>query len=249
MAKKMGILDSIKVELQYLQSVKGHMTDEAYLDVCKDKQDVMEIQISRHDKLSTAASLELLEAIKAAKLPSPVQAALLSTIIEKGKSGSSMADKADEKAAEKCKQSCLNMCHIMPIWLWNVLTSPTTPDHELLPAMFRYMLSIGLVYAHEPTYVHIVSIMALCRLHTQPSQTIDPENCKKVGDELKTMIRTHRRKIKMPHYGQIRLYPKNMSDFQTQFPEVYARAFNSDKPENECATCPLDTILLAELEA
>ena len=61
------------------------------------------------------------------------------------------------------KQYCTSYKDLIHRRLWKVLLDKTSAYWQVVEAVANHMESMGLVYATEPTYVHITSIVCVCK--------------------------------------------------------------------------------------
>ena len=241
---------TVVTELAYLASIKEHSDEATFSCILSERQAQLESMICEGETLDAKLSLLLVDLVKKSEIPDHSKKTVINTIIGHRKKAQKSALQQDQEE-DKCKQSCLNYHLIMPYGLWKTMLNPDTPEHVLIPEMKKHMQNIGLVFANEPTYVHIIAIMVLCRMQCMVgNNNVDAFNCKNVMDSLKKAIRLERKKVFLPHYREIKLYPSNPDDFKNNFPLIFARAFNDDAPENQCCReCPLDLTHLGQLDA
>ena len=241
---------TVVTELAYLASIKEHSDEATFSCILSERQAQLESMICEGETLNAKLSLLLMDLVKKSEIPDHSKKTVINTIIGHRKKAQKSALQQDQEE-DKCKQSCLNYRLIMPYGLWKTMLNPDTPEHVLIPEMKKHMQNIGLVFANEPTYVHIIAIMVLCRMQCMVgNNNVDAFNCKNVMDSLKKAIRLERKKVMLPHYREIKLYPSNPDDFKKTFPLIFARAFNDDAPENQCCReCPLDLTHLGQLDA
>ena len=248
--KRKQLEQTVVTELAYLASIKEHSDEAVFSCILSERQAQLESMICEGETLDAKLSLLLVDLVKKSEIPDHSKKTVINTIIGHRKKAQKSALQQDQEE-DKCKQSCLNYHFIMPYGLWKTMLNPDTPEHVLIPEMKKHMQNIGLVFANEPTYVHIIAIMVLCRMQCMVgNNNVDAFNCKNVMDSLKKAIRLERKKVMLPHYREIKLYPSNAEDFKNNFPLIFARAFNDDAPENQCCReCPLDLTHLGQLDA
>ena len=248
--KRKQLEQTVVTELAYLASIKEHSDEATFSCILSERQAQLESMICEGETLDAKLSLLLVDLVKKSEIPDHSKKTVINTIIGHRKKAQKSALQQDQEE-DKCKQSCLNYHFIMPNWLWKTMLNPDTPEHVLIPEMKKHMQNIGLVFANEPTYVHIIAIMVLCRMQCMiGNNNVDAFNCKNVMEKLKKAIRLERKKLLLPHYREIKLYPSNAEDFKNNFPLIFARAFNDDAPENQCCReCPLDLTHLGQLDA
>eukprot|EP00973_Karenia_brevis_P090180 12401338-Karenia_brevis.AAC.1 len=205
----------------------------------------IELLIGEAPTVDTPVALALVTAIKKSEFPDHNKSVLTSSVYEKSTQSKPTAGHAD-----KIVQTAPLIENIMPKWLWTLMLDPATPDNVLISSVKKFLESIGLVYANEKTYQHIVSIMALCRLmQTSDNQAVDVRSCYHAMTTLRDNIRLFRRKVKLPHYGTILVYPSTIEEFKKAYPAIYNRAYPGDNPDNQCIKCPLDIDQLHQLDA
>jgi hypothetical protein len=106
------------------------------------------------------------------------------------------------------------------------------------------MQKMGLVYGNEYTYAHISSVLTLAAKMKEPGDpTIELTDVYVLSEKLKSNIRADRDRIKLPHYGEITMYPNTAEEFAKEHPTLYLSVFGDEG----AAKCPIDEASLGEL--
>jgi len=104
--------------------------------------------------------------------------------------------------------------------------------------MVSYAESIGLTNANEPTYAHMTSIMFTAHSMHRDCFEVDTSAALKCTKSLKEQIRMVAKRARMEHHGKVIVYPQCIEDFKSQYPDIYARAFNDDDTQRSYSPCP-----------
>ena len=116
--------------------------------------------------------------------------------------------------AKQAKQKNQTMRHpenYFPVWLWNLVIDPSTSYHQLLMGMEKHIERLGLTNGNEPSYVNLLSSVLLARMGPQ-CVSLSGSDFKKMSDDLKDMVKARTKKIRLPHYGDVIVYPPFPSD-------------------------------------
>jgi hypothetical protein len=148
-------------------------------------------------------------------------------------------------------QSCLTFHRILPKKLWTVLLDSRTPYNQKLQAVGKWCDLAGLVNANEPTYAHIVAVMALASQHDvhETDFRVDLAQSYQVGLDLKAFIKCFRKKVKLAHHGAIKVYPATAAELETLHLEIYQKIFAGLDDESKPMESPLDEATLLQLRA
>ena len=138
-----------------------------------------------------------------------------------------------------------------PKWLWDSLLEKTTPYNRCILGFKQWCRSLGIVHGNEPTWVVLAAMFLLGRATAQgPSnRTLSTSDAVEVLNDLKEYIRPGKKEPKLPHWGQILLYPAKPEELATEWPDIYELAYPEAhaKPENRPMKCPLDMQILEHL--
>ena len=162
--------------------------------------------------------------------------------------------KSSEKNHAKDKQKNQTMRHpenYFPVWLWNLVIEPSTSYHQLLMGMEKHIERLGLTNGNEPSYVNLLSSVLLARMGPK-CVSLPGSDFKQMSDDLKDMLKARTKKIRLPHYGDVIVYPPFPSDlaglgkghiYEIAYPDTLQH------PENLPRQCDLDHQLMNHLKA
>ena len=173
------------------------------------------------DVISFAAATQSILQIGASDLPHIMKQELTREITEK--TGSTPTAKPKQQ-----KQSCLHMENLMPKHIWETLLNPQASYTTRLNKLKQFCDAVGLVHGNEPTYAHMTAIIYSAAHHQAETFDLNTAVALKCSNDLKTAIRSMTKRVKLPHYGKILVYPQNIEDFKAQYPDIYAKVFNDE---------------------
>ena len=199
--------------------------------------------------LSTQQTTKLMQLLS----KSPYSMAVRSKIIDMmyGKiasTGEIAAIKANEKPIGYKNQVNLHLHRYFSSKEWSALKSPQTTYLDKLSIITNKFEMLGCTCPSEPTEVHACAILTLVGLELEAESlhvVIKPAECLHKLRDLKAGIKVLRGRVRLPHYGVVRVYPPTWQELRSQYPDVFAHAF--PEPDRLPAECPLNEKVLDQL--
>ena len=125
---------------------------------------------------------------------------------------------------------------------WTKLQNPSVPMSMKMSVVIGRMHGLGCMYPSEPTVVNCVMVILMAG--TAGEQAISSVNFWGTLQHFKTQLRAHRGRVRPSHWGTVPVYPDDATTLQSNWPDVYAKAYHGNESP---APCRIDETALADL--
>ena len=145
------------------------------------------------------------------------------------------------------KQHCEHMEAFVRTGQWETLYDKSKWK-EHVPSMGDLMERMGLSNADESTFQSAVSIICMARMEAANKNHVCSKAAYEMLQMLKRIVRRSTKKVRLPHYDKIKVYPTTPEALKTENPEIYRLVYDDKAANLLPCTCPLKQMHLQMLK-
>lgn len=148
-------------------------------------------------------------------------------------------------------QECPEFQNLGTKKMWDALLDPNGSPSTSLANVAFVMERLGCTNGSSPSWVSAVSCIIGANMTKTGNGAVNPGDAYTLLNRLKKQVRLTSKKTKLPHYGEIKVFPDSPEALKASFPHIYNMVFqDADKfPDNAPAPCPLDSLMLSALKS
>ena len=211
-------------------------------------QATMERKVSEAPELTARQGTEIVMMLGNPALPASMRAAI-SRVVNMRVTG--VGIKPGKGISSAAPQSCLTIENYGNRKFWEVLCNPRSDPSRVLAMVAYTMERMGLVHADNGTWIAATATIIAANAQATSNQLeFNPNDAYMLLQKLKKHVRCITKKVHLPHYGEVKVFPTTPDLLRDGFEHVYDLVYPDSVrfPINAPEPCPLNLMILTSLK-